>query len=324
MRHEDGGQREPARALAGGGAVRLPGRILVSMKVYLGDAVMAAPMLDGLDAAGWDVTLLTAPLAAKALGRERLVPYEKSRWPWQTLAQAKRLKAHGFDACILINRSVRAALLAKLAGIPVRIGHPVEGRASLLTDRVPYDPTLFEAVSTARLAEPLGVVVGNPVPRLALTPEETREGDALRGGADLAIQPGARYDEKRLPLEALCEAAREWQRQGWRIVTVGGPEERGETDALIASLDAPVVDLVGRCGVRETMAVLAGATVAVGADTGVMHLAVAVGCPTVQAFGPTPIQKWGHDYAPHRVLAAPNGRMASITAGELLAAVGSR
>ena len=52
-------------------------RVLVSMKVYLGDAVMASPTLDALDSAGWHVTLLTAPLAAQALGLESVVPYEK-------------------------------------------------------------------------------------------------------------------------------------------------------------------------------------------------------------------------------------------------------
>ena len=294
------------------------------MKVYLGDAVMAAPTLEALDAAGWQVTLLTAPLAAQALGRDRVVPYEKCRLPWQTLAQAKRLRAMGFDACILVNRSVRAALLARLAGIPIRIGHPVEGRGSLLTSRVEYRPELFEADSTAELAAALGVQVENRVPRLVLSEDERREGDRLRDGANLAIQPGARYDLKRLPLDALVDAARAWQAEGRRIVVVGGPDERTETDALLAGLEKPVVDLVGRCGVRETMAVLAGASVAVGADTGVMHLAVAVGCPTVQAFGPTPVEKWGHAYAPHRIVAAPNGCMASLTAAELLTAVGEK
>ena len=167
---------------------------------------------------------------------------------------------------------------------------------------VPYDPTRFEAASTADLVRPLGLTVADPTPRLRLTAEERREGDRLREGADLAIQPGARYDLKRLPIAVLCDAARAWQDEGRRLVMVGGPEERPETDALIAALDRPVVDLVGRCGVRETMAVLAGSSVAVGADTGVMHLAVAVGCPTVQAFGPTPTDKWGHAYGPHRIV----------------------
>lgn len=294
------------------------------MKTYLGDAVMTAPLLDALDAAGWDVTLLTAPLAAKALGRKRLIPFEKRRWPWQVIQQARFLRSHEFDACLLVNRSVRAALLARLAGIPIRVGHPMEGRSSLLTHRIPYDPSRFEAATVADLARPLGVEVLDPTPRLLLTPAERAEGDLLRQGADLAIQPGARYDEKRLPIEALRTAARAWQAEGRKIVTVGGPEERAETDALISALDQPVVDLVGRCGVRETMAVLAGAATAVGADTGVMHLAVAVGCPTVQAFGPTPFQKWGHAYEPHCVLAAPNGCMAALTAGELLSAVNGR
>lgn len=318
-------RNEAQRAPAAGADAAVPShRVLVSMKVYLGDAVMTVPTLDALDGAGKEVTLLTAPLVAKALARDRFMPFEKSRWPWQIAAQARRIRAGGFDACILVNRSVRAALLAKLAKIPVRIGHAVEGRGCLLTHVVPYDPTRFEAASTADLIRPLGIPVVDPIPHLRLTPEEMREGDRLRGDADLAIQPGARYDLKRLPLDALRDAARAWQAEGRRLIMVGGPEERAETDALIAALDRPVVDLVGRCGVRETMAVLAGASVAVGADTGVMHLAVAVGCPTVQAFGPTPTEKWGHAYAPHRVVAAPDGCMASLTARELIAAVGTR
>lgn len=293
------------------------------MKTYLGDAVMTAPTLDALEAAGWETTLLTAPLVAKALGRGRFVAFEKSRWPGDVIRQARRLRGR-FDACLLVNRSVRAALLARVARIPIRVGHPVEGRGSLLTHRVPYDPDRFEAATTADLAAPLEVFVQDAIPRLALSPDERAAGDALRAGADLAIQPGARYDEKRLPICALRDAARAWQAEGRRIVTVGGPEERAETDALVAALDLPVVDLVGKCGVRETMAVLAGASRAVGADTGVMHLAVAVGCPTVQAFGPTPAAKWGHAYAPHCVVAAPNGCMASLTARELLSAVNAR
>jgi ADP-heptose:LPS heptosyltransferase len=324
MLRDDSSRDDTVLAVQTEGAAVRPGRVLVSMKTYLGDAVMTAPLLDALEAAGWETTLLTSPLAAKALGRSKVIPFEKCRWPWKVMRQAQELRAMEFDACLLVNRSVRAALLARLAGIPIRVGHPREGRAALLTHRVPYDPSRFEAATVGDLGRPLGVIVTDPTPRLTLTPEEMAEGDRLRQGADLAIQPGARYDEKRLPMEALQTAARTWQSEGRKIVTVGGPEERAETDALIGALDHSVVDLVGHCGVRQTMAVLAGASRAVGADTGVMHLAVAVGCPTVQAFGPTPFQKWGHSYGPHRVLAAPNGCMSALTAGELMSAVNGR
>jgi ADP-heptose:LPS heptosyltransferase len=57
---------------------------------------------------------------------------------------------------------------------------------------------------------------------------------------------------------------------------------------------------------------MAGLRLMIGADTGAMHLAVGVGCPTVTAFGPTPADKWGHDYAPHRVIRAPGGDMAAL------------
>ena len=233
--------RETASAVAAGRVARDPGHVLVSMKTYLGDAVMAAPTLDALEEAGWKTTLLTAPIAAQALGRATVIPYERSRWPWQIAAQARFLRSCDFDACILINRSIRAALIARLARIPIRIGHPVEGRGPLLTHRVPYDPTRFEAASTAELVAPLRIEILDPVPRLRLTSDERAEGDRLRGGADLAIQPGARYDEKRLPLEALCDAARAWQAAGRRIVAVGGPEERTETDALVAAPNALIL-----------------------------------------------------------------------------------
>lgn len=282
---------------------------------------MSVPLLDGLDQASWDVTLLTAPLAANAIGRERILPFDKARSFPAVLRHARRLRAHGFEACLLVNRSFRAALIARLAGIPVRIGHAMEGRRSLLTHVIPYDPNRFEAATIADLGQPIGIDVHELRPHIALTEEERARGDLLRQQADLAIQPGARYELKKIPAEILREAAQTWEGEGRRIVLVGGPEERAEADALVATLRNPPVDLVGTCDVRETMAVLAGVRNAVGADTGVMHLAVAVGCPTAQIFGPTPVEKWGHAYPPHRVVAAPGGDMGCLTAAALRSAV---
>ncbi|RYG17885.1 hypothetical protein EON82_23315, partial [bacterium] len=139
MLRDDSSRDDPVLAVQSDGDPARSGRVLVSMKTYLGDAVMTAPLLDALEAAGWETTLLTAPLVAKALGRERLIPFEKRRWPWEVMRQARDLRTYGFDACLLVNRSVRAALLARLAGIPIRVGHPREGRGALLTHRVPYD-----------------------------------------------------------------------------------------------------------------------------------------------------------------------------------------
>lgn len=284
---------------------------------------MSVPLLDALDRSGWEPTLLTAPLAAKAIGRPGFVPFEKARSFPAVLRHARVLRAGGYQACLLVNRSFRAALVAKLAKIPVRVGHSMEGRRSLLTHVIPYDPDRFEAATIADLAGPLGVVVDELRPHIELTTDERARGDALRQGADLAIQPGARYELKKIPACVLREAAQTWEAEGRRLVLVGGPEERAEADALAASLRTPPVDLVGTCDVRETMAVLAGVRNAVGADTGVMHLAVAVGCPTAQIFGPTPTGKWGHAYPPHRVVAAPGGDMGCLTAATLRSAVGT-
>jgi ADP-heptose:LPS heptosyltransferase len=81
---------------------------------------------------------------------------------------------------------------------------------------------------------------------------------------------------------------------------------------LKAALKEPVVDLIGRSSIRQTLAVLSTMNAAVGSDTGVMHLAAALGVPTVTAFGPTPAIKWGHHYAPHQVIQAPNQDLSQL------------
>lgn len=293
-------------------------RLLLSLKAYLGDAVMAAPLLDVLGREYRHVSVLTAPFVEPVLwapGRNfEYRPLLKDRSPWAVLTHAMQLRKQRFGVSVLLNRSFRAALVARLAGIPRRVGHASEGRTGLLTDAVPFDEEKFEAYCSLDLARALGLDAPDVRPRLAVTNTEIEAGDRLRAGGDVGMQPGARFPEKQLPEPVLEEVARRLQAQGRRLVLLGGKEEREDAERLASRLSAPVVDLVGRTSLRETLGVLAGLGAMVGADTGVMHLGVGVGCPTVTIFGPTPIKKWGHDYAPHRVLLAPEGKMANITA----------
>ncbi|MEZ0327383.1 MAG: glycosyltransferase family 9 protein, partial [Fimbriimonas sp.] len=59
----------------------------------------------------------------------------------------------------------------------------------------------------------------------------------------------------------------------------------------------------------------------IGADTGLMHMATAVGCPTVTIFGPTPAQKWGHTYGSNQVILAPEGDMSKVAPQTILEAL---
>ena len=104
------------------------------------------------------------------------------------------------------------------------------------------------------------------------------------GGAPIAaLAPGAAHATKRWPIshwQALAERLRE---VGYRLVVVGGPDDRGAASQL-----APLAEsAAGEFTLQETGACLAHAKVLVSGDTGVMHMATGVGTPVVALFGPT-------------------------------------
>lgn len=292
-------------------------RLLLSLKAYLGDAVMAAPLLDVLGREYRHVSVLTAPFVEPVLwAPDRQFEYRplmKDRSPWAVIRHALELRRGRFGVTVLLNRSFRAALVARLAGIPRRVGHASEGRTGLLTDAVPFDDEKFEAFCSLDLARALGLAAPDVLPRLAITEAEVRRGDEFRMGGSVGLQPGARFPEKQLPEPVLVEIARRLQMEGRKLVLLGGKDEQTDAAKLTAQLSEPVVDLVGKTALRETLGVLAGLDTMVGADTGVMHLGVGVGCPTVTVFGPTPYPKWAHLYAPHRAILAPERVMANVT-----------
>jgi ADP-heptose:LPS heptosyltransferase len=110
-------------------------------------------------------------------------------------------------------------------------------------------------------------------------------------------------------------------RLGERVVLLGAGSERPFADALLPHLNLPPVDLVGACTLRESMAAASHLEVMVGPDSGLMHTCVAVGVRTVTTFSRTPHLQWGHDYAPHRVLIAPEGDMSRVPVEDVVSAV---
>jgi ADP-heptose:LPS heptosyltransferase len=245
---------------------------------------------------------------------------EKIKTLRDTMNQARRIRRKGYDVAFLVNRSFRAALLARLAKIPIRVGHGTEGRSFLLTKSVTYRSEDFEAKSYADLALAMGLDVDRTEPLLRVSNKELLEGKVLAAGATVAIQPGARYDYKRTPTDHLAAVAVELQQRGHDLVFVGGAEEAAAGEALAARLLRPPVNLIGATTIRQTLAVLANTRAAIGSDTGVMHLAAGLGVSTVTSFGPTPAIKWGHHYAPHQVLQAPDEDLSKLDPHELIQA----
>lgn len=298
-------------------------RSLVVLKNYLGDTVMASPLVRSVAAESKATDILGSPVV------EQLLRYPNFRARYydpgnlanvaQLFRMVKRVKEGHYQAAFLVNRSFRSALLVRLAGIPVRIGHATEGRGWMLTSKVPYHPSKNEAECYLDLMRAVNVEPAVTKPELHVTEEERIRGKELVSGATIGIQPGARNDDKQVSISVWREVARKLSEDGHRLAYFGGVEER----SLLGDLQVDGVDLVGKTTLRETIGALANLKLMIGADTGVMHLAAAVGAPTITAFGPTPSDKWGWFAQPHHVIKAAGGDIKAINANQLLEAAGT-
>ncbi|MBI1966457.1 MAG: glycosyltransferase family 9 protein, partial [Gemmatimonadetes bacterium] len=112
-----------------------------------------------------------------------------------------------------------------------------------------------------------------------------------------ALAPGAAHATKRWPVTHWTALTERLAAAGYRVVVVGGPEDRG----VAQQIGAPAVSAAGEFSLQETGALLAHAKVLVSGDTGVMHMATGVGTPVVALFGPT-VEPFG--FFPYRARAA--------------------
>jgi ADP-heptose:LPS heptosyltransferase len=130
------------------------------------------------------------------------------------------------------------------------------------------------------------------------------DGRVPGAGGDVVVHPGAAYGAKRWPAERFALVAARLADEGHRVVVTGsGPEVSLAHDvARRGGLPAERV-LAGRTDIAGLMDVVAGAALVVCGDTGIAHLATALGTPSVVLFGPEPPDRWGPpDGGPHVVL----------------------
>ncbi len=117
----------------------------------------------------------------------------------------------------------------------------------------------------------------------------------LADGKLAALAPGAAHATKRWPVAHWSALIERLRAAGFRSVVVGGPEDRGLAQQLVAG--GAAARAAGEFSLQETGALLARAAVAVSGDTGVMHMATGVGTPVIALFGPT-VEQFG--FFPYR------------------------
>src|ERR1700761_4248610 len=210
-------------------------------------------------------------------------------------ALAAELKARNYATALVLPRTWKSAIAPALAGIPERIGFVGEARFGLLNRWRWGEKRLPRFIDkNAALALPDGAPLPPawPVPQLVVPAEQSsrwRQANGLGSGPAVALAPGSVGLSKRWTYYA--EAAKLFAEQGFDVWVVGGPAEKQMAAEIVAAGGPRVRDLTGT-DLRNGILAMAAASIAVSNDSGLMHIAAAIGTPTMGIFGPTDPYLW--------------------------------
>jgi heptosyltransferase II len=222
------------------------------------------------------------------LPRSRLSPAKE----WRLATQ---LRARGYGTALVMPRTWKAAIAPALAGIPERVGFFGEARFGLINQMRWGEKALPRFIDkNAALALPDGAPLPKewPVPQLRIPADEAarwRDANGLGKGPAVALAPGSVGVSKRWTYYG--EAARLLAARGLDVWVVGGPGEKVLAQEIVAAGGARVRDLTGT-DLRNGILAMATASVAISNDSGLMHIAAAIGTPTIGIFGPTSPYLW--------------------------------
>ncbi|HPF33844.1 MAG TPA: glycosyltransferase family 9 protein [Candidatus Krumholzibacteria bacterium] len=282
-------------------------RVLILAPNWLGDLVMATTLLGRCDEAGVSPVVLVRRRWASLLRDDPrvggLLHYERTglHAGWRGLPrQAARLREAGpVEAVFVLPPSLRAAAAARLAGQGPRLGFGGEGRAPLLDVCLTRPPrgSLHYCEETDLLWRAYRPAAAGPAPEPALPGLRTAAPAAAAAhGRVWILAVGATYGSaKAWPAPIAAGFAAAAADLGVRLLLLGDAAAAGHVQAMAAARHLPwrgaeepgdgVVDLTGRTDLSEAAGLLRSASVFVGNDSGLMHLAAALGAPTLGLFG---------------------------------------
>jgi heptosyltransferase-2 len=272
-------------------------RSLVVAPQWIGDAVMAEPLLAALARRGESLTVAALPWVApvfRAMPQVAAVielPFAHGRLDWAARRQLAASWRGRFDAAYVLPNSIKSALVPWLARIPRRTGYAGEGRMLLLNRRLPNPKGRPPMVAFyGALAGP-GFDPG-PRPRLHLDGSAIEAALAtanLARGAFWTFAPGAEYGPaKRWPVEHYAALARSLHAADGAIVALlGSKGEAALCESIAAAAPGATRVFAGRTSLLDAMALIAASRGLASNDSGLMHVAAAFGVPQVAVFGST-------------------------------------
>jgi heptosyltransferase-2 len=278
-------------------------RILIVAPSWIGDTLLAQPLLRRLhDKLGRvSIDALAPPWCGPLLERMPEIdeviasPFThgelklRARWKLgRELAQRK------YDKAIVLPNSFKSALIPFFADIPLRAGYVGESRYGLLNLVHKLDAAKLPLMAEryAQLAEMPGEELPRPLPAVRIEADAVNTArTTARLGLDrsrpiAAFCPGAEYGPaKRWPARHFAALARELKQRGYVVWLIGSDKDADAGEAIRAQSDDACRNLCGMTDLAAAIDLISCAKLVVSNDSGLMHVAAALGKPLIALYG---------------------------------------
>jgi heptosyltransferase-2 len=280
-------------------------KILLRGANWIGDAIMTLPAVASVRAAypKAHLAILAKPPVTDIYklfsAANEIIPYEqKFDNPPGVLRLAYELRRKKFDAAILLQNAIEAAIIAVVAGIDVRAGYNSDGRGLLLTHaihrtrailkihQIDYYLEMVKALGCADVdrAMHLETYLSSATAREILRQHLPENGKTIMG-----IAPGATYGpaKKWLP-ERFAQAGDSLSRDlNAQVILFGGKSDWETAEQVRQQSRNGMLNLAGKTTLHEAIHLISQCRLFISNDSGLMHVAGALNIPTVAIFGST-------------------------------------
>lgn len=285
-------------------------KILIRGTNWIGDVVMTLPAVAAIKKT-WPqarIAVLAKPWVAEVYRLspdvDEIVPFTQPgnhsgvMGKWRLTRELRRYR---FDGAILLQNAIEAAILALLAGIPIRAGYNSDVRGPLLTHsvrrtreirrghQIDYYLEMVRALGCAPAGRNVRLRPGKDYTETAARLLGTFGITEAAGRPLIGIAPGAAYGpaKKWFPERFAAVADRLIDDTGAQGLLFGSGGDRTSTDAVAKNARHPLIDIAGKTDLKEAIALMARCDLFISNDSGLMHVAGALGIPTLAIFGST-------------------------------------